>query len=81
MKFNPDTQKLIDIEDTGGEYWLRIFLKGGDVVEGCPDCLTYVTIGDDEDVDAMSFNLRDGTGLDIAGMQIDHFEILEKRRI
>ena len=29
MKYNPDTQKLLDIEGAGKKGWLRIYCKGG----------------------------------------------------
>ncbi|HIS84001.1 MAG TPA: hypothetical protein IAB50_00330 [Candidatus Faecivicinus avistercoris] len=79
MRYNPNTQKLFDIEDAGENNWLRIYCKNGEVFEALPDCLTYTTIGDDEDVDAMLFRLRDGSYREIAGVGIGHFEVLEPR--
>ncbi len=79
MKYNPDTQKLVDIEKAGEDHWIRVYCKDGEVFEAIPDCMTYVTIGDDEDVDAMSFILRDGSGYDVGGVEIDRFEVLEPR--
>lgn len=75
---NPDTQKLINIEEQGGGHWLRIYCKDGEVFEGYSYCRTWTPFGDDEDADAMSFTLRDGTGYTVAGAEIDRFEVLEK---
>ena len=79
MRYNPDVQKLIDIEAAGENNWLRIFCKDSEVFEAWPDCLTYTTIGGDEDVDAMLFIRRNGTGYTVAGVDIDHFEVLEPK--
>lgn len=80
MKFNSDIQKLIDIDEIGSGYWLKIYCTDGEVFEGYADCWTYTTIGDDEDVDAMRFIQRDGSGYAVAGVEIDHFEVLEPRK-
>lgn len=77
-KFNPDTQKLVDIETQGAGHWVRIYCKDGEVFEGYSYCRTWTPFGDDEDADAMSFTLRDGTGYTVAGAEIDRFEVLEK---
>ena len=77
MKFNPDIQKLIDIDKIGRGYWLKIYCTDGEVFEGYADCWTYTTIGDDEDVNAMRFIRRDGSGYAVAGVEIDRFEVLE----
>ena len=79
MKFNPDIQKLIDIDKIGRGYWLKIYCTDGEVFEGYADCWTYTTIGDDEDVNAMRFIRRDGSGYAVAGVEIDRFEVLEPR--
>lgn len=79
IRWNADTQKLVDIETSGKNHWLRIFCKDGEIFDAYVDCETYVTIGDDEDVDALSFTKRDGSGYDVAGVEIDRFEVLEKR--
>lgn len=79
MNYNPDVQKLIDIESAGANNWFRIYCKNGKVFEAWPDCWTYVTIGDDEDVDAMLFVQRDGTLKEVGGVEIDRFEVLEPR--
>ena len=81
MRYNPNTQKLFDIEDAGENNWLRIYCKNREVFEALPDCLTYTTIGDDEDVDAMRFIRRDGTGYAVAGVSIDRFEVLEETKM
>ena len=85
-KLNQDSQKLQDLfEQTRvSKHWARIYCKKdsafhGKVFEGYADCWTYVTIGDDEDVDAMLFRLRDGSYREIAGVGIGHFEVLEPR--
>lgn len=79
MKYNPDVQKLVDIDNVGRNYWLRIHCTDGEVFEGYADCWTYLTAEDDEDVDAMLFCLRDGGYREIAGTEIEQFEILERR--
>lgn len=79
MKFNPGVQKLIAIDEIGRNYWLRIHCTDGEVFEGYADCWTYTTIGDDEDVSAIRFIRRDGTGYPVAGVEIDHFEVLGPR--
>lgn len=78
---NPDTQKLRDLfaQTRTSRHWARVYLKSGEVLEAYADCWTYVTIDDDEDVDAISFIQRDGTRCDIGGVEIDRFEILEAR--
>lgn len=80
-KLNPDSQKLQDLFEQTREskHWARIYCKDGTAFEAYADCWTYVTIGDDEDVDAMLFCLRDGSYREAAGVQIDHFEVLEER--
>ena len=85
-KLNQDSQKLQDLfEQTRvSKHWARIYCKKDSVFhgrgfEGYADCWTYTTIGDDEDVDAMRFIRRDGTGYTVAGVDIDHFEVLEPR--
>ena len=80
MNYNPDVQKLIAIDGVGSNYWLRIHCTDGEVFEGYADCWTYTTIGDDEDVDAIRFIRRDGTGYAVAGAEIDYFEVLEERK-
>ena len=79
MKFNTDTQKLVDIEKAGAKNWLRIYCKDGETFEAFPDCWSYITIGDDEDVDAIAFICRDGAGYVVGGVEIDRFEVLEAR--
>lgn len=79
MTFNPDIQKLIDIDKIGRGYWLKVYCTDGEVFEGYADCWTYTTIGDDEDVNAMRFIRRDGSGYAVAGVEIDRFEVLEPR--
>lgn len=76
---NPDTQKLVNIEEQGDGHWLRIHCKDGEIFEGFSYCRTWTPFGDDEDADAMSFTLRDGSGYTVAGAEIDHFEVLEER--
>lgn len=80
-KLNPDCQKLQDLFEQTREskHWARIYCKNGEVFEAYADCWTYVTIGDDEDVDAMLFVKRDGTLEEVGGVEIDRFEILEPR--
>lgn len=78
-KYRPEIQLLFDIEVAGENNWLRIYCRNGLVFEGYPECSTYVTVDEDEDVDALSFVLRKGMGRDIGGIEIDHFEILEPR--
>ena len=80
MMYNPDTQKLVDIERAGEKNWLRIHCKDGEVFEAYPDFWSHITVGDDEDVDAIAFMCRDGTGYVVAGAEIDHFEVLEERK-
>lgn len=79
--FNPDTQILLDIFDQTrtSPHWARIFCRDGEVFEGHADCMTYDSIDDDDDVDALRFILRNGKGYTVAGIDIDHFEILEPR--
>lgn len=79
--FNSDTQILQDIfeQTRTAPHWARIFCKDGETFEGYADCMTYDAIGDDEDVDALRFILRDGRGYTVAGVAIDRFEILESR--
>ena len=79
--FNSDTQILHDIfEQTRTEpHWARVFCKDGEIFEGYADCMTYDTVDDDDDVDALRFILRDGRGYTVAGTEIDRFEILESR--
>ena len=79
MTFNPDIQKLIDIDKIGRGYWPKVYCTDGEVFEGYADCWTYTTIGDDEDVNAMRFIRRDGSGYAVAGVDIDRFEVLEPR--
>lgn len=81
MTYNADTQKLIDIfENTRTKKnWAKIYCKDGDVLEAYADCFTYETVGDDEDVDALLLELRDGTNCVIIGDDVESFEILEKR--
>ena len=78
---NPDLQRLQDLfEQTRvSRHWARIYLKNGNVVEAYADCWTYVTIDEDEDIDAISFVQRDGTRNDISGGEINSLEILESR--
>lgn len=54
--------------------------KDGTEFEGYPDCWTYVTLGEEEDVEALSFTLRKGIGRDVAGVESEGFEVLEPRR-
>lgn len=79
IKCRPEIQMLYDVEDAGEDHWLRIYCKFGEVFEAYADCMTTTTIGDDEDVDAMLFVRRDGNWYVVAGVDIDHFEILEPR--
>ena len=74
-----DIKKLSEIAKVGASNWLRIRCKDGTEFEGYPDCWTYVSIGDDEDVEAISFTLRKGIGRDIAGAEIESFEVLEAK--
>lgn len=76
-KLNPDSQKLADIERYGAGRIVRIYMNTGDTFEGYPLFWTYATIGEDEDVDAMAVKANDGTCRVIAGVEIDHFEVLE----
>lgn len=86
-KFNPDTQKLVDIETQGAGHWVRIYCKDGEVFEGYARYWTTTEVDDDEDADALSFVRRDqdsftSGGIEsytVAGVEIDRFEVLEKR--
>ena len=80
-KLNTDCQKLQDLFEQTREskHWARIYCTDGEVFEGYADCWTYTTIGDDEDVNAMRFIRRDGSGYAVAGVEIDRFEVLEPR--
>ena len=84
MNYNPDTQKLVDIEDAGQSNWVRIYCKDGEVFEAWPDCMTYTTLGDDDDDDddviAISFIRRSGRRYTVAAVDIDRFEVLEPRK-
>lgn len=73
-------ENLLKIAKTGASNWLRIHCKDGTEFEGYPDCWTYVTFGEDEDVEALSFTLRKGIGRDVAGVEGEGFEVLEPRR-
>lgn len=73
-------ENLLKIAKTGASNWLRIHCRDGTELEGYPDCWTYVTVGEDEDVEALSFTLRKGIGRDLAGAEIDRFEALEPRQ-
>lgn len=81
MAYNADTQKLIDIfEKTRTERnWARIHCKCGKVIEAFADCFMYETVGDDENVDALLLELRDGTNYIVIGADIESFEIIGKR--
>ena len=85
MQYNPDTQKLMDIvaAATGKPpRWIRVHLKDGKSFDGFPEFLTWVEDPKDEDhdLDALSFDVRGKSiGRDVAGVEIDHFEILEPR--
>lgn len=81
MFYNADTQKLIDIfeQTRTARNWARIRCKDGKVLEAYADCFTYETVGDDEDVDALLLELRDGTNCIIIGDDVESFEILEAR--
>ncbi len=84
MKYNPDTQKLVDIAKVGKSNWVRVYCKDGDVFEAWPDCFTYVPADEDnddaDDLDALLFALRDGSYREVAGVDIDRFEVLEPRK-
>ena len=71
---------LLKTAKAGAPNWLRIHCKNGTEFEGYPDCWTYVTLGEDEDVEVLSFTLRKGIGRDVAGAEIERFEVLEPRR-
>ena len=73
-------ENLLKIAKAGASNWLRIHCKDGTEFEGYPDCGTYVTLGEDEDVEAFSFTLRKGIGRDVVGVEIECFEVLETRR-
>ena len=83
MKYNPDTQKLFDIAKVGKSNWIRVYCKDGEVFEAWPDCFTYVPTEEDNDDDydlpALLFKMRNGRYCEVAGVEIDRFEILEPR--
>lgn len=84
MKYNPDTQKLVDIAKVGKSNWVRVYCKDGDVFEAWPDCFTYVPTEEDNDDDydlpALLFKMRNGRYCEVAGVEIDRFEVLEPRK-
>ena len=81
MAYNADTQKLVDIFEATrtNRNWARIQCKDGKAIEAFADCFMYETVGDDEDVDALLLELRDGTNCVIIGEDVESFEVLEKR--
>lgn len=76
---NRDAQILADIQDSGEGRWVRVYCKDGSTFEGYVSCWTWVTVGDDEDADALLFVQRDGSLIEAAGAEIDRFEALEAR--
>lgn len=77
--YAPTTQILFDIESASEKKWVKIYLKDGKTIEAFADCFTYETVGDDEDVDALLLELRDGTNRVIIGDDVESFEVLEER--
>ena len=78
-KLNRDAKILADIQDSSKGRWVRVHCKDGSTFEGYVSCWTWVTVGDDEDADALLFIQRDGSLIEAAGAEIDRFEVLEAR--
>lgn len=83
-EYNKYTQLLMDIDKgykKGKRY--RLVDTDGNEYVCIPDCWTYVTIGDDEDVDALRFFILDDAGkvanvVTLAGQWIAKYEEIQE---
>lgn len=77
----PGTQKLMDIfKATSENQFVRITDINGKTYEVQVDCWTTTTIGDDEDVDCLRFETREGKGVYLAGEEIESYEVIEDKK-